>query len=136
MGKAPFGMATAFDVKGGCRQIYTAGYPVCAAAQCVIESIQAVNPHGGFLHFGLEVGLLVARETLDVGIRGRTPAMMSFIVEHHNGHPISKIAEHTPGKHRWCFWSLVDHSVSPLPFFVFRLRRKGMPVGDQHLTLL
>src|SRR5262249_41030980 len=105
--RAPFGMATAFDVKGGRRQINTPAYPWCTIAQCVIEPIQPVNPYGGFLHFGLEVGLFIAREALDVSIRGRTPAMMSFIVEHHNGHPVSKIAQHTPGKHRWRFWSLV-----------------------------
>src|SRR5712691_4871292 len=108
-------MATALDVKGGRRQINTKRYPWGAVAQCVIEPIQPVNPHGGFLHFSLEVGLLVARKALDVSIRGRTPAMVPFIVKHHNGHPIGKIAEHTPGKYRWRFWPLVDYSVGPLP---------------------
>ena len=47
-----------------------------------------------------------------------------------------EIAQHTPGKHRWGLWPLVDHRVGPIPFFVFRLRCKGMPVGNQHLALL
>ena len=105
-------------------------------SQGVVDAVQPLHPHRRLLQFLVHSPLLVAVEILRHDLRCRSPAVVPFVVQHHDRHAVVQFGKDAPREVLRRLRSLVDHLVAGVAFLVLRLRVHHMPVGDEHLPML